>query len=73
MKEKIKIIEISEEHKRDMDNMTDKQLVQVWKVYSAKAKNTSKNSKDYNTNFAIADYAFKLHNQNLFNKNKKKN
>ena len=57
---------LSDKYKREMDNMTDKDLISVWQVYFSKAKRFEKHSYQEKKNNAIANYAMKLH--KAFNK-----
>lgn len=51
-----KELEISLEHKNEIDMMEDLQLVETWKVYISKAKRLKETSKDGEMAKAIANY-----------------
>jgi len=56
---------LTEEHISDMDNMSDKDLINVWKIHSSKAKRLkkSKNKDEYNYAYCVSLYSMYLHKQ----------
>ena len=57
-------IEISEEHKLQINQMNDKDVVNVWKVHYSRAKRFKQTQKEYWENKVIANYAAKVHDKN---------
>jgi hypothetical protein len=59
---------ISACHLIELDNMSDKQLIDTWKIYSTKSKKFKVGSKDNISFLSIANYAMFLHKKNLAEK-----
>lgn len=59
-----KELEISLEHKKEIDSMEDNQLVETWKVYISKAKRLKETTKEGEIAKTIANYAMKRHKEN---------
>lgn len=59
------MLTLTQKVKYQLEDMDDKEIVEVWKIYISKAKNFPKNSKEFKINSDIADYAMKLHKENI--------